>query len=85
MKKLSLFKYAAPGAALGTCAMACLLSGSAQATPPMIAAPEVENNQPGQTNEVPTGNFLSTLRRSSYLIGRYGRPAPVDEQIRAFP
>jgi porin len=63
--------------ALGGCAVACLLAGSARATPPVIAAPEVENNQPGDTNNVPTGNFLSTLRRSNYLLGDMGGLRPL--------
>jgi porin len=69
MKRIPSFQRSARRCAFGSCAAACLLAGSAHATPPVIVAPEVENNPPGTTNEVPAGNFLSTLRRSNYLLG----------------
>src|SRR5580704_9439742 len=71
--KQALFFMCPRGGALCGCAAVCLLTGAARATPPMIAPPETEN---GQTNEVPTGNFLSTLRRSNYLLGDMGGLRP---------
>jgi porin len=72
--KQALFFMCPRGGALCGCAAVCLLTGAARATPPMIAPPETEN---GQTNEVPTGNFLSTLRRSNYLLGDMGGLRPM--------
>ena len=77
MNQFSKLNRPARAGALGACAAACLLAGPAQATPPVVVAPEADSNQPGGTNEVPTGNFLSGLRRSNYLLGDMGGLRPL--------
>jgi porin len=57
---------------LGGCGIAFLLAMTAHTTPPMIAS-QVDN---GQTNEAPSGNFFSELRRSSSLFGDMGGLRP---------
>ena len=65
MKRISWFKSAAGGRALIVCALGILFTSLAQATPPVIVAPDLES---GNTNATGTAGFLTELRRSNYLL-----------------